>query len=118
MKHVIIVEDNDECAFLLQHQLNKLKFLSSVCTNPFTIIERVKNKMVDALTVDIGLPEVNGIEIIRQVRKINKEILIVVVTAQAMEETRIDCLKAGADYFIRKPYSLEELKIAFHAIKE
>lgn len=113
MKHTLIVEDDDECTFLLQLQLNRLHYLSSVCCDVFHIIEKVKSGRVDMLIVDINLLgyKMNGLDIIRQVRKIDSEIKIIVITAISTQEIRAEAFKVGATYFITKPYTLNDLKI-------
>lgn len=118
MKHVMIVEDNPDHAWILQIQLNKLRFLSSVCLDPFMIIEKIKKGQVDAITVDISMPVINGIDLIRMIRKVDNKIRIVVITSQVWDETRIQSMKAGADYFITKPYVANELNATLHDLKE
>lgn len=118
MKHVMIVEDNPDHAWILQLQLNKLRFLSSACLDPFMIIEKVKKGLVDAITVDISMPVINGIDLIKMIRKVDKKVRIVVITSQVFDDTRIRSLQAGADYFITKPYDMNELKAVLHDIKD
>jgi len=117
MKHVLIVEDNDEHAFLLQIQLGKLGFLSSVCVNIFHILDKVQHGMIDAITIDIGLSEINGVEVIKHVRRIDKDILIIVITSFSDESTRIHSLKSGANYHLIKPYKIEDLKTILSKVK-
>jgi DNA-binding response OmpR family regulator len=111
----VIAEDNAEHAWLLQIQINKLHCLSSVCLDPFIIIEKVKKGIVDAVIVDINMPVINGIELIKMIRKVDKELKIIVVTAQQHEDTRIKAMGAGANYYITKPYQMNELKYAIDA---
>jgi len=104
MKHILIVEDDPNAAFILQRQLNKLGILTSVTTNLFYILSKVKEGMVDAITLDLQLPEIPGHEIIKHVRVEHPHIPIIVITAQASEETRVKYLELGASYFLTKPY--------------
>ena len=117
MKHIIIVEDNDAAAFLLQTQLGKLGFLSSVCINMFIVLDKVKNEMVDAVIVDIGLPEVSGLEIIKHIREIDKKVLIVVVSGYSADSDRIQAFQLGANYYLTKPYSPSDLKTILECLK-
>ena len=112
MKHILIVEDDHECAFLLQLQANRLHYLSSVCCDVFQILEKIKRKTIDILIVNINLLgyRSNDIDIIRQVRKIDSEIKIVVITAISTLDVREESFKVGASYFLLKPYSLNDLK--------
>lgn len=110
MKHVLIVEDNLEAAFLIQVQLSRLKYLSSVCIDPFIVLKKVEDGLVDALTIDVMLGSVNGIALTKHIRQINPKIPIIIITAMATEDVRIQALQAGANWFLTKPYSLSELK--------
>lgn len=115
MKHVVIAEDNADHAWLLQIQLNKLHCLSSVCLDPFIIIEKVKKGLADVITIDINMPLINGIDLIKMIRKIDKNIKIIVITAQDIGDTRIRAMQAGANYYITKAYHMSELKYAIDA---
>jgi DNA-binding response OmpR family regulator len=117
MRHILIVEDTADHAFLLQTQLNRLHFLTSVCINTFSILHKVRLGLVDAITVDINLPSINGIELIRYIRNINKNILVVVITALDDDSKRIEALQAGASYYILKPYPMKDLKTIFEPLK-
>lgn len=117
MKHILIVEDLDEHAFLLQTQLNRLNLLTSICTDMFQIMRKINSGAVDAVTIDINLPEINGIEVLRHIRKINKKILIVMITAVNNEAARIETMQLGANYYLVKPYSKDELRAVFNGLK-
>jgi len=116
MKHVLIVEDLDDHALLLQTQLNRLRLLTSVSKDVFMVINKLKLGLIDAFTIDIGLPGLSGIELIKHIRKTDKNVLIVVISSQADESTRIEAAKAGASYYLVKPYSFNDLKTIFETL--
>lgn len=117
MKHILIVEDLDDHAFLLQTQLNRLSFLTSVCTDVFQIIKKVQSGVVNAITIDINLPEISGIELIKLIRKVNKDVMIVVITCLNQESMRIEALQAGATYYLVKPCALNDLRRILEPLK-
>lgn len=117
MKHILIVEDLDGHAFLLQTQLNRLGMLTSVCTDIFQIIRKIQSGTVDAITIDINLPEISGIEILKRIRKVDKKIMVVMITCMNAESTRIEAMQAGASYYLVKPYELKDLKSIFEPLK-
>lgn len=117
MKHVLIVEGLDEHAFLLQTQLNRLHFLTSVCTDLFQIIKKIQDGIVNAITIDINLPGISGIEMIRHIRKADKKIIIVVITCMNDETSRMEAMQAGASYYIVKPYEMKDLRIIFEPLR-
>ena len=110
MRHVLIIEDNATDIFILQMYLAKLRFMSSVITNVFSIIDYVNQDKTDIIITDLHMPVVSGIEVIRQVRAVDKEIPIIVLTANTTEAARMDSFKAGANYYMTKPYSINDLR--------
>ena len=117
MNRVLIIEDNLQDAFLIQTHLNRCKFLTSVSVNLFDILKKVENKLVDILTIDLQMPELDGQYLIEHVRKVDQTIPIVVITAMATEESRIACLQKGANYYITKPFSKADFERVFKNIK-
>ncbi len=111
------MEDVPEQAFLVQHTLVNMKFLTVVCHNTFRAIEMIRQKEFDVIVTDIAMPEMGGIEFIKYVRMIDKEIPIVVITAYADNETKSDSFKAGADYFIGKPFTTGEIRTVFEKFR-
>lgn len=118
MKHVLIVEDLDDHAFLLQTQLNRLHLLTSVCTDTFLILKKLKSGVIDAITIDINLPEISGIELIKHIRDIDKKVLIIVISCMNDESNRIEAAKAGASYYLLKPYNTNDLKTILEPLKD
>ena len=53
--------------------------------------------------IDIGLPDMSGLEVIRKIKQMNSRIIVIAQTAYAMDKNRTQCLKAGADEYIAKP---------------
>lgn len=110
MRHVLIIEDNATDIFILQMYLAKLRFMSSVVTNVFSIIDYVNQDKTDIIITDLHMPVVSGIEVIRQVRSVDKDIPIIVLTANTTEAARMDSFKAGANYYMTKPYTMSDLR--------
>ncbi len=71
---------------------------------------------VDIAIVDLGLPEVDGIEIIKQVRAKGRNYPILILTARANWEDKVDGLEAGADDYLTKPFHIEELLARVRAL--
>jgi CheY-like chemotaxis protein len=99
------VEDNETDALLLQTIFCKLGFLTTVCINLFMILDRVQSGMVDAMTVDIHIPGLYGVDVIRHVRETNKDVPIFAITAYTDVSIQNECLAAGATAFLTKPFT-------------
>lgn len=71
---------------------------------------------VDLAIVDLGLPGMNGLEIIRQLRKAGNQLPVLVLTARGRWEERVEGLEAGADDYLTKPFQMEELSARIKAL--
>jgi CheY-like chemotaxis protein len=117
MKKILIMEDMPEHAFLVQHALVSLGFLTVVCHNTFRGIEMVRHKEFDVIVTDLRMPEMGGHEFIRYVRMFDKLTPVVVISAYADMETKTETLRAGANYFISKPFKPSDIKNVFEQFK-
>jgi CheY-like chemotaxis protein len=117
MKKILIMEDMPEHAFILQHALVQMGFLTVVCNNTFRAIEMIRAKEFNAVATDLRMPEMGGVEFIRYVRMIDKKIPIVVVTAYTSDEDKNDTFQAGANYFVSKPFKQQDIKDIFLQFK-
>lgn len=70
-----------------------------------------------ALVLDLGLPDLNGFEVLRRLRWLDRDVPVLIVTAQSAIEDRIRALEGGADDYITKPFALVELIARVHAIQ-
>ncbi len=111
------MEDIPEHAFLVQHALVSLGFLTVVCHNTFRGIDMVRQKEFDVIVTDLRMPEMGGVDFIRYVRMFDKHTPIVVISAYADVEAKSETLKVGANYFISKPFRPSDIKNVFEQFK-
>lgn len=71
---------------------------------------------IDIAIVDLGLPEVSGLEIIRQLREAGKNYPVIILTARTRWQNRVEGLEAGADDYVDKPFHQEELLARMRAL--
>jgi two-component system KDP operon response regulator KdpE len=103
-----IIEDDVSVKKLLEITLKEYKFRSISCENKKNAMMLFLTHSPDLLIVDLGLPDGDGKEFIKQIREISK-IPIVVVSARHDEKEIIAALDMGADDYITKPFSINEL---------
>ena len=113
---ILIVEDDNISQQYLSEVLVDTGVNLLVASNGFDALEIIKSNQVDLILMDIQLPEMDGYETTRKVKKINEKLPILAQTAFAMEEDRTRCFNAGCDDFIAKPISPEALlnRIGMH----
>lgn len=107
-KRILYVEDDETLAFLTADNLEQ-HYEVIHANNGKDALELFCNTTFDLCVLDIMLPEMNGFEIVEAIRKRNEEIPIIFLSAKTLKEDRIKGLKLGADDYLVKPYSIEEL---------
>ncbi len=107
-KKILYVEDDETLAFLTADNLEQHFDVVHV-SNGKEAFEMFCQNSFDLCVLDIMLPDMDGFEIATEIRKRNTEIPIIFLSAKTMKEDRIKGLKLGADDYLIKPYSIEEL---------
>ena len=112
---VLIVEDNDLNAIFADVILKKLNYAIDYATNGSIAIEKFLNNSYDLILMDIQMPLMNGIEATKHIRNYEKQlavdepVVIIAVTAFALEHDRENCMKSGMNDYLTKPYTPAEL---------
>lgn len=106
---VFYVEDDETLAFLTKDSLEMNHFLVTHFANGESALEDFANNEYDICVLDIMVPKKDGFQIATAIRDINNEIPIIFLSAKTMKEDRIMGLKIGADDYLVKPFSIEEL---------
>lgn len=105
---VLYVEDDATIAFLTQDSLSPIYDVSHYQDGD-SALAAFKNETFDICILDIMVPKLDGFNLARAIRLINTEIPIIFISAKTLKEDRIKGLKIGADDYLVKPFSIEEL---------
>ncbi|HEX3701701.1 MAG TPA: response regulator transcription factor [Vicinamibacterales bacterium] len=116
--HVLIVEDDPDIAQLVARYLEKAGFVVDHAANGRDALEAIAARVPDAMVLDLMLPHVDGLDVCRRVRADERTaaIPIVMLTARAEESERIVGLELGADDYLAKPFSPNELVARVRAL--
>jgi two-component system alkaline phosphatase synthesis response regulator PhoP len=109
MKRILVIEDDENIAELIKLSLIDHPYDITIKHNGFEGFELAKKGEFHAVLLDIMLPEMNGVEICRQLRVLNITSVIIMLTAKSTEIDKILALEIGADDYITKPFSPREL---------
>ncbi len=119
---ILIVEDNQINQKLLQSVINKLGYYTDVAFNGLEAIDKFKLYPYDIIFMDIQMPEMNGIEATKIIRKIESEkrrtfspVKIIALTANSQKSDKQACKLAGMDEFISKPINPDQIKALLHS---
>ncbi|UWX59310.1 response regulator transcription factor [Chryseobacterium oranimense] len=105
---ILYAEDDKTIAFLIQDSLESYYDINCY-SDGRSALEAFNSQNFDICLLDIMMPELNGFELAQQIRDKNSEIPIIFISAKALKEDRIKGLKLGADDYLVKPFSIEEL---------
>lgn len=107
---IMVAEDNQINQKLILKVLERLGYTASLAETGKEVLEILNRQYHDVILMDMQMPEMDGLEATRQIRKNNaQQPTIVALTANAMAEDREECFKAGMDDYISKPIKIEKL---------
>lgn len=105
---ILYAEDDETIAFLIQDSLENFYEIKRF-SNGKSALEAFHNEQFNICLLDIMMPEMNGFDLAEKIREKNSEVPIIFTSAKALKEDRIKGLKIGADDYLVKPFSIEEL---------
>ena len=105
---VLVVEDDVSVRNLITTTLQTHNYRYLTAPNGSTAIMEASSHNPDIILLDLGLPDMDGVEVIRKVRTWSN-VPIIVISARSEDTDKIDALDAGADDYLTKPFSVEEL---------
>lgn len=105
---ILIVEDDAQIRNFISYTLKQEGFTYHTAGNAQTAMSILVSQKIDLMLLDLGLPDFDGIEVIKKVREWS-EIPIIVVSARDQDKEKADALDLGADDYLTKPFSATEL---------
>ena len=104
MNSILIVEDNKDMQFLISSVLRAEGFDTIVTENGLKAVELVKKHIPDLILSDIGLPGINGLQVLEKVKQIKKELSVIIMSGSFKEKKMYEARRLGASDFISKPF--------------
>ncbi len=115
---ILLIDDEEAQIASLKSFLKRRNYKVRTALSGKEGLEIVRTENIDLVFTDYRMPEINGLEVIKEVKKINPEILIAVITAFSATEDAVEVMKAGAFDYLSKPINLDELEILVNKAKE
>ena len=116
MARVLIVEDEEDIAFPLVRTLEREGYDVQWLETGTEALEHMRTTYADLVILDLGLPDIDGLEVCQRARKDGFTGAIMIVTARAGELDRVVGLDYGADDYLSKPFGLAELQARVRAL--
>jgi DNA-binding response OmpR family regulator len=109
MNRILVVEDEPAIASFLRKGLSSAGFTTSVVTDGHDALEAVRSGHFDLVILDLGLPKLDGLSVLRALRGRDRRTPVIILTAREDVADMVEGLDAGADDYITKPFRLEVL---------
>ena len=113
---ILLVEDDPNLSMVLQDFLEMLSYDITACKDGSEGLSEFKKGRFDLCILDVMLPKKDGFALAEDIRKEDKAVPIIFLTAKSLKEDRIKGFRVGCDDYITKPFSTEELSLRIKAI--
>ncbi len=109
-KHVLVVDDDENLLMMLRETLASEGYACETAATAESALEHLRNSPFDMMLTDISLPGMRGLELTAQARKIRPDMAVIIMTGYIDDFSYDSAIEAGASDFIKKPFTLRELK--------
>ena len=113
---VLVIEDDDAVRSALRRALLLEGYEILLAPDGQEGLLQAGTAVPDAIILDLGLPDIDGMEVCRRLRQLGNRTPILMLTARDAVEDRVDGLEVGADDYLVKPYDVRELQARLHAV--
>ncbi len=113
---ILIVEDEKRLAETLADIVAQNKDIADICHDGKSGLDNALSNIYDAVILDVMLPEMDGFEVVRQMRKNKNTTPVLMLTAKTSLDDRVNGLDYGADYYLTKPFETAELLACLRTI--
>jgi len=114
--NVLIIEDEEALAHELEIFLTNHNYITEICYTGQSASEKIAISLYDFILIDLGLPDYDGLDLLKEAKKNNPDAACIILTARAEINDRVRGLDLGADDYLPKPFSLLELQSRMQAI--
>lgn len=113
---ILLAEDDPNLGMILKSYLEARGYLTELCDNGQIAFNMFKKQAFDFCIIDVMMPIKDGFTLAKEIKTLNKKVPMMFLTAKSMQNDIIEGLKIGADDYMTKPFSMEELLLRMNAI--
>jgi two-component system OmpR family response regulator len=114
--NILLAEDDKNLGTILKSYLQAKGFEATLCENGKVALDAFKKGYYDFAILDVMMPVMDGFTLAKEIRKIDKRVPLLFLTAKTLQEDKIQGFELGADDYLTKPFSMEELLLRIQAI--
>lgn len=113
---ILIVEDEEDMLLGVRHNLQFEGYDTLEAHNGFDGLEMATRDVVDLILLDVMLPKIDGFEVLRRLRERGIQTPVIVLTSKGQETDKLEGFSSGADDYVTKPFSIQELLARIQAV--
>ena len=113
---ILLVEDDANLGMILKEYMRAKTFDTVLCEDGEVAHETFLSQAFDLCILDVMMPKKDGFTLAREIKQVNREIPIIFLSAKNMKEDVLEGLRLGADDYMSKPFSMEELILRIEAV--
>lgn len=106
---VLVVDDEPPILRFLRASLQSQGYIVSTAANARAALDMVRGHSVDLVVLDLGLPDMDGLDVVSQIRDGGETLPIIILSSRDNENAKVKALDLGADDYVTKPFSIDEL---------
>jgi two-component system, NtrC family, response regulator AtoC len=110
-EHILVVDDDEAIRWTLREALQSWSFESTEATSVAEALAKFNAELPAAVLLDIDLPDGSGLDVLREIKRENPDLIVIMITGNVHIDNTIAALRGGAYDFIGKPINLEELRV-------
>src|SRR5512136_1171346 len=108
---ILIVDDDEVMQETLADVLTKKGYEIFSVGSGNEALSMIKKIVIDLILLDMRLPDLDGLEVLKRIKELDTEILVIMMTAYSDVQSAVSAMKSGAYHYINKPFELDELKL-------
>ena len=113
---ILVIEDEEDMLLGLQHNLEYEGYEVMSATGGREALQKVERLTPDLVLLDVMLPELNGFEVLRELQATHPRLPVILLTSKSLEADRLQGFRLGADDYVTKPFSVQELLARVQAV--
>jgi DNA-binding response OmpR family regulator len=113
---ILVVEDDEDMLLGLQHNLEYEGYRTLAATAGREALAKAQKVVPDLVLLDVMLPEMNGFDVLRELRLTRPRLPVILLTSKGLESDKLQGFRLGADDYVTKPFSIQELLARVQAV--
>jgi len=116
---IVVIDDDEDICLYLKEFLTREGYRVTTYGKPLDAVPQLQDAKCDLLLLDVKMPQMNGVEFLRQIRSSDPKLCVIIMTAYPTVDSAVDSMRAEAFDYLLKPFDLEQLRaVVKRAIRE